>query len=102
MLTALAWIVVAAGLATGVAAVRDVRQRPAPTAHGFPGQPDHPGRRPFRLRAWAAATGVLVVGTAVATVVALVVSQGAIALVVALALALGPAAVDVDRHTLGH
>lgn len=98
MLTVLAWIVVAAGLATGLAAVRDVRQRPAPTAHGFPGQPTHPGRRPFRLRAWAAAAGVLVVGTAVATIVALVTSQDVVALVVAVVLALGPAAVAWRLH----
>lgn len=98
MLTVLAWIVVAAGLATGLAAVRDVRQRPAPTAHGFPGQPDHPGSRPFRLRVWVVAAGVLVAGTAVATIVALVTSQDLVALLVAVVLALGPAAVAWRLH----
>jgi hypothetical protein len=83
MLTALAVIVVAGALATGLAVRRDVRRPSAPLAHGFPGQPAHPGARPVRLRTWAAVAGASVVGTAVA----LLVAPGAVALVVALVLA---------------
>jgi hypothetical protein len=79
MLTALAWIVVAAGVATGVAVRRDVRRPAAPLAHGFPGQPTHPGPRPVRLRTWAVVAGASVVATAVSSLVL----PGAVTLVVA-------------------
>lgn len=88
MLTALAWIVVAAALASLVPVLRDVRRPAAPLAHGFPGQPPHPGARPARVRTWALTAALLVVGVGLVT--ALAPSEGVLHLVVAVLLAPGP------------
>lgn len=70
MLTVLAWIVVLVAVASGALVRVDVRTSEAPLAHGFPGQPEHPGRRPVRVRTWAATAALPVVALAVACLVA--------------------------------
>lgn len=96
MLTVVAWIVLVLALSSGVLVRADVRTPLAPLAHGFPGQPAHPGDRPVRVRTWAAAALGAVLALLLLCLV--VPDAGGVHLGAAVVLAAGPVGLAALLH----